>query len=130
MVMELLTQEMVDAGRELAQRLDQKKLPISAAFWLYFAEPDVWRLVIASVLVKESGPRKAYQLIQSELEATPETNQVISLSNISAVEPNNPLVSPLRALKKIKSIGTSEFKLSRSGVNGHFVEGAYIYKLT
>ena len=72
MVTETLSQEMIDAGRELTRRLDHR-LRISAALWLYLAEPDRWRLIIASPNVKETGPRKVYQLIQSELRSTHET---------------------------------------------------------
>ena len=128
MVTETLSQEMIDAGRELTQRLDRHNLPIAAAMWLYLSESDLWRLIIASPIVEECGPRRAYQLIQKELRAAPQKVQVISLGDISAVEPNSPLVSPFHGLKKVSSppVGV---RVSRSTFNGHFVEGAYIYKL-
>ena len=127
MVTETLSQEMIDAGRQLTGRLDHRLL-ISAALWLYLDEPDRWRLIIASPKVKETGPRKVYQLIQSVLRSTQVPFEVISLSDISAVEPDSPLVSPFRGLIKVSSppIGV---RVSRSTFNGHFVEGAYIYKL-
>ena len=128
MVMEPLSREMIDAGRELTQRLDQHNMPVSTALWLYLAESELWRLVIASSVVKNSGPRKAYQLIQSELRASPDEFQVISLSDISAVEPKSPLVSPFRGLSKVTA-PPIEKKLMRSLFNGVFVQGAYIYKL-
>ena len=129
MVMEPLSQEMIDVGLELTDRLEERKLPISFALWLYLSESALWSLIIASPIVEESGPRKAYQLIQKELQAAPETFDVISIADISAVEPNDPLVSPFRGLVKVAS-STVGKRLSRSTFNGHFVEGAYIYKLT
>ena len=129
MVMEPLSQDMIKAGRELLERLEDRVLPISWAFWLYLSEPDLWRLIVASPIVAESGPRKAYQLIQKELRAAPQMVHAISLSDISAVEPDNLLVAPFRGLNKLADLAFGK-TLVRSAFNGHFVEGAYIYKLT
>ena len=129
MVIDPLSEEMIQVGRKLTERLEEIHMPVGAALWLYFSEAEVWRLVIASPTVKEHGPKKAYGLIPAELRSAPDTFKSITLSEISAVEPDSPLVSPFHGLMKIQSppIGV---RLSRSTFNGVFVEGAYIYKLT
>ena len=128
MVIEPLSEQMIDVGRKLTERLEEIQMPVSALLWLYYSEAEVWRLVIASPIVVKSGPTKAYQLIQSELRAAPEKFQVIALSEISAVEPNGSLVSPFRGLSKVNTPTVGK-RLSRSTFNGRFVGGAYIYKL-
>ena len=129
MVIEPLSKEMICAGRKLTERLEKTQMPINASLWLYFSEAELWRLVIASTTVEALGPKKAYGIIQSELRAAPDLFQSISLSGISAVEPNSPLISPFRKVKRAPSppIGV---RVSRVTFNGVFVEGAYIYKLT
>ena len=129
MVIEPLSEEMIDQGRKLTERLEKTQMRVKASLWLYFSEAELWRLVIASPFVETHGPKEAYGLIQAELRSTPDMFQSITLSGISAVEPNNPLVSPFRGVMKVQSppIGV---RLSRSTFNGVFIEGAYIYKLT
>ena len=129
MVIDPLSEEMIQVGRKFTERLGEAQMPVGSSLWLYFSEAEVWRLVIASPTVKELGPKKAYTLIQAELRGSPDEFQSLSLSEISAVEPDSPLVSPFRKVTKVQSppIGV---KLLRSAFNGHFVEGAYIYKLS
>ncbi len=129
MVTEILSQEMMDVGRELTKRLDRNRLSITTALWLYSEDAERWRLIIASPVVNESGIRKAYQLIQSELRSAPETFRAISLGDISVVEPNNSLVSPFRGLAKIAAPPLGKM-LTSSSFNGVFIEAAFLYKLT
>lgn len=128
MVTETLSQEMIDVGRELTKRLDRSRLSITTALWLYSEDRERWRLIIASPAVSESGIRKAYQLVQSELTAAPETFRAISLGDISVVEPSNSLVSPFRGLPEITAPPLGKM-LRRSTINGVYVERAFLYKL-
>ena len=128
-VKEYLSPEMMDAGRELTLVLEDHEVDIHASLWLYLSESNVWRLIIASPIVSTSGPKGLYENIHTLIMETPQKFGDITLLDISAVEPNSPLVAPFRGLMKIQSppIGV---RLSRSTFNGVFVEGAYIYKLT
>ncbi len=62
-----LNREMIEAGEALIQRLDANKKDISAAIWVYYAEPNEWRLMLATPIVKAKGPLSAYKMIQSVL---------------------------------------------------------------
>ena len=130
--MEPLTREMIESGAELKNLLHRSSLPVSAILWFYRVESERWRLIIASPDVDKDGSMKAYEVIQSVIRESPEELPEITLSDISAIGLENSLVSRL-TLAKLESIaktGKGEgAKISKSGINGHYVESAYVYKI-
>ncbi len=128
-VKESLTNEMIDAGAELISRLDAAGFDLNAALWLYMEEPNAWRLILASLIVKKEGPNKAYKKIQSVMSKRPEERKVISLAQISAVRPDKPIVALLRKAVKTGN-GISGVRFSRNAVDGQFIEDSYIYRMT
>lgn len=42
LVKEILTKEMIDVGKDLAQQLTKTWLNVSAVFWLYIPESNIW----------------------------------------------------------------------------------------
>ena len=129
MVKEILTKEMIQAGADLVHRLDAAHLEVSASLWLYIPDANLWRLVIASPAVKAEGPKRVYQKIQSVLSQAPDDAYKVTLSDISAVEHTDPLVTLLRAAVKMGK-GISGRRFSRNTINGHFIEDAYLYRVT
>ncbi|MBI3325977.1 MAG: hypothetical protein HYZ81_04640 [Nitrospinae bacterium] len=125
MTKETLTKEMIQAGAELTRRLDAAGLVVSASFWLYIPEANLWRLLIVSPEVSTAGPKKVYQKIQSVLPQIPE----IALQDISVVEQTNPLVSLLRTAVRTGE-GISGIRFSKNTINGHFIEDVYIYRMS
>ena len=129
MVKEVLTEKMINAGAELIRKLDLTSLVVRSCLWFYLSESNTWRLIIASPEVARTGPRQVYGKIQSVLLDVPEGQRGMALSDISAVEDNDPLISLLRTAIKTGN-GISGIRFSRSTVNGQFIEDAYIYRLT
>jgi hypothetical protein len=128
-VKEILTQGMIETGAELTRLLDQAPLVVSASLWLYIPESNIWRLIIASPEVRTYGPKEVYQKIQPILSQILEEKLSIGLKDISVVENNNPLIALLRmAIRTGDSI--SGIRFSRNTINGHFIEDAYIYRMT
>ena len=128
-VKESLTNEMIEAGAELISRLDAAGFELNAGLWLYMEEPNSWRLILASPVVTRDGPNKAYKKIQSVLSKNSEDRNVIALANISAVEPDKPIIALLRKAVKIGN-GISGVRFSRNAVNGQNIEDSYIYRMT
>lgn len=119
---------MIEVGEGLTRALDKAKVPINGAFWLYLTESERWRLVFASRRVNEYGPRRMYEDIQRVL-ATYGVQKKLFLSDITVMETNAPLFVSLR--KAIKTgRGLTGIRFGQSSVNGHYVEDAYIYRLT
>jgi len=128
-VKEVLTKEMIEAGAELTRLLDQTPLVVSASLWLYIPESNIWRLIIVSPEVETSGPRKVYQKIQPVLSQILEEKPSIGLKDISVVENGNPLIALLRmAIRTGDDI--SGIRFSKNTISGHFIEDAYIYRMT
>ena len=95
-VKEVLTQEMVQAGAELTRRLDEAHLEVCASFWLYMPDKNLWRLIVASPAVRQDGPKKVYQQIQTILSKMSDQTWKIPLHDISVVEDGDPLIVSLR----------------------------------
>jgi hypothetical protein len=127
-VKEMLTQEMVQAGAELTRRLDEAHLEVCASFWLYMPDKNLWRLIVASPAVRQDGPKKVYQQIQTILSKMSDQTWKLPLYDISVVEDSDPFIASLRTSMGTKD-GISGRRFSRDTVNGHFIEDAYIYKM-
>lgn len=128
-VKEVLTKEMIEAGAELTRLLDQASLVVSASLWLYIPESNIWRLIIVSPEVKTYGPKKVYQKIQPVLSQILEEKPSIGLKDISVVESDNPFIALLRTAIRTGD-GISGIRFSKNTISGHFIEDAYIYRIT
>jgi hypothetical protein len=85
MYIKTLVEQDVQNGRKLIEAL-QKRLAISAAFWLNAEEANEWRLVIVSPLVSAGGARSAYHIVE---QAMADTGVSIPLENISVLSPTS-----------------------------------------
>lgn len=52
----ILTDEMIIAGKQYLQQIDTV-MPITACFWLYTQEAEVWRLYIVTPLIATEGQK-------------------------------------------------------------------------
>jgi hypothetical protein len=128
-VKESLSKEMIQAGADLTRRLDDARLRINASLWLYIPDSNLWRLIIASPAVREDGPKKVYQKIQSVLSKMAENELTIPLKDIRVIEDNDSLISLLRTAIRTGD-GIFGERFSKNTINGHFIEDAYIYRMT
>jgi len=128
MVKEQLTNEMVNAGRNLLKKLDLSDLEISSAFWFYMEDSEKWRLVISSPKVKMEGPKKVYLKVQNVLEKMEGGDVKLNLRDISVVEEDHSLIK-LIGKGVATGSGISEIRFSRNTINGHYIEDALIYRL-
>jgi len=65
MKLAFITERAFVQGWDLLVALEAEGFPVKAAFWSRVGEGEEWRLFIASPIVDEQGPLKAYQMIQS-----------------------------------------------------------------
>lgn len=113
-------------GRRKLIDLPASHFRVKAAFWLYLPESHEWRLVIATPLVDEEGPQATYRDIRAVLATNLHLN--LSLQNISAVSPKEPLVKAFQSAMKTAT-DASGVRLTRNTLNGTYVEDAYIYRV-
>ena len=128
-VKEQLTDDMIRAGAELTKGLDELQWPVLASLWLYGSEGGQWRLILASPRVTTDGPKKSYETIQAALAAIPGAKGILTLSSIGVADPKDSLITLLHvAIRTGPTIGGIRF--TRNVINGHFIEDAYIYRVS
>jgi hypothetical protein len=119
--------DMIDAGRALLARLDQVKFPVAAALWILRPDSGLWRLVIASPLVGSKGEHSVYEELWSHVNAL--QSPVLSLANISARDPSDPLITRLT-----KGFGSgpqvSGIHITGTAIQGVSFPDAYVYRVS
>ena len=126
LVTELLSEQMISAGAELIDKLDNSSCHVKAAFWMFVPEEKTWKFILSSPLVKEEGPRKYYKRIvdaNKEIEGN-----IISLNDISVSDINNQLIQLLKvAISTGDSI--SNIRFSKNAINGVLIDDTHIYRM-
>jgi len=123
----ILTDEMITVGKQFLQQIEEV-MPITASFWLYTQEAEVWRLYIATSLIATEGPRKVYDKLLNVLDAVQEHEDVMPAVCLYAADDNDHYVSLLRNVRLSDKLFDS--RLTGVGVNGSgYIEDAYIYRL-
>jgi len=127
-VRDTLTDEMILVGKKITEKLDDTGIKPNAAFWFFPVDGDVWKLIFASPLVRTEGPRKMYMKVHEAIADLPEDLPALALKDITVVNDRDQLVSLLK--KEIKTgSDLSDIRLSRSAINGTYIEDALIYRL-
>lgn len=128
LVMEVLSDEMIKAGKKLVQALDNIQAQVEAAFWIYYADERTWKLFISSELVKSDGPRSFYKKIMEASNKIENDTPIVSLHNVVATDKSNTFVNLLKL-----SISTGDeisgIRFSKNMINGIYIEDAYIYRM-
>ena len=127
-VKEPLRPEMEAAGKELTRRLDASGLELVASFWFFVSESSEWRLILATPMVDQAGPKAAYSAVQEALKSEPEQVGGLSLRNISVVSPTLPIVQLLRSAIKTEPTAIGSIRFTRSRINNVLIEDALIYR--
>jgi hypothetical protein len=118
----------MDFGRKIWHKLRTvQAFPVKGAFWLFQSELNEWRLLIATPLFDEIGPKKAYsQLWEITQGMHADTDQVLRIVLIS---PSFPLYQALRTVfGKTKSVEGA--RLGNTQVGGMYIDDAYLYEIS
>lgn len=126
LVTQVLSEQMIEAGAKLVERLDVVNSEVKSAFWLFSSEEKTWKLILASPLVDSEGPRDFYKKVflvnQTAIE-----EETVSLNDIRVTNINYQIVQLLKI-----AIGTDDgisgIRFSRNTINGMFIEDSYIYR--
>jgi len=127
LVIDPFTETMKGAGAELIDGLDKDGFEVTAALWFLRPETGTWRLILAMPVVNSEGPLKAYEQIQHVLAKFSQETQDLFLSNISAVESDDPLVDLFR--KALRKKGKGGVRFTRNAIDGIYIHDAYVYRV-
>lgn len=121
-----LTAGLIEGGERLLERLDAANIPVTAAFWHLSGDDTGWRLIVASPEVSQTGKLRFYGKTNAQLRTLGDTE--LSVSHVTAVRPDDPIVSLLR--RDIKTgQGISRIRLTGNVINGTLIPDALIYRL-
>lgn len=127
LVKEILPEKEIAVGEELLKRLDDAKLEVLAAYWVFNYEVGVWRLEFVSPQVESKGPLWFYAKVLSLLHDKNELTSRLGLGSINVSGTKYSFYKSLRATiqskKKLKGV-----HLDRIIVGGQLVD-LYLYRL-
>ena len=127
LVMDALSEQMIEAGAKLIERLDADDAEVKSAFWFFSSEDNKWKLIIASTLVGSEGPKKFYMRVIKANQTANAEEVVVSLHDIEVVNTNRQIVQLMKTIINTGN-GISGIRFSRNTINGVFIEDAYIYR--
>lgn len=123
-----LSKEMIAAGEELMRQLEQLRLDIDAALWLYDPENNSWKFMVASPEVKTKGPKKVYKQVQSALSRMVGSRDDFSLKDVTVRDSKDSFIQLLRS--GLRTVDDTPIRLYDGVIKGVPVGDAYIYRLT
>ncbi len=115
----------INAGKNLVNFLEKKGIEIAAALWYYSEESEVWRLMIATPLYDNLGPKEIYEKIQSILNEAGVSPR-ISIIDVTIVSPKDEIIRDIRSAVKIRS--NEGVRFSRSVLGRSYIYDALIYR--
>jgi hypothetical protein len=124
----VLTQEMILAGGSLVKSLDAAKLKAKVALWLFLPDICTYRLCLALIEVRTSGPKAIYKKIGAIEKKAPKDTPRIGIKDIAVMDDQSPLIIPFRYALRTGD-GIHGIRFSRNSVNGLYIEDAYIYRV-
>jgi len=122
-----LVERNIEDGIRLLEALDQADFQVSVALWLYVAEDEEWRFMVASPLVDQRGTKESYAFFQGVL-ARLFPPSGISLKQVSVVSPKHDLIKLFRGAVHTGP-GISGIRFTGNTINDVFIEDAYIYRM-
>lgn len=126
-VKEQLTDDMIEAGAQLTQKLDELGMQIPVAMWFFLTDINEWRLLFASPQLSSEGPQEVYKKIEEARKTLGARAEGLPLSEIGLIDTNNQLVQLLRVALRTGP-GVSRIRFSKNVVNGQFIDDALIYR--
>lgn len=123
----LLVNQSIEDGEKLVRELEAKNFPISAAFWRYLDEEELWRLVIVSPVVAREGPLRTYMQVSKLVDELGDSVQ-FGLSDITVM---SPLSSQFRDLRRtIEGAGAGRVRIASAAEmpRGLAFEDFYLYR--
>jgi hypothetical protein len=128
LVTELLSEQMISAGERLIDILDNFSCQVKAAFWMFSPEEKTWKLLLASPLVKQEGPRKYYKRIVDANKALESGGGIISLNDITVSDIDRQLIQLLQSTVPTDD-SISNIRFSKNTINGVFIDDVHIYRM-
>jgi|SRR5208283_3213666 hypothetical protein len=117
----------IDFGKALWHALRRnKKFRANGALWSFKSKSGEWHLVIATPLVDEIGPRKAYEELSDLTRRIPADSA--QLLRIELISPKQPFYQALRSVFG-KTASVEGARLGNTQIGGRYIDDAYLYEI-
>jgi hypothetical protein len=117
----------IDRGSQLLDSLEQAKLKVAVALWMFSPEYEDWRLVVSARRFDSMDPRDAYRFVHDSLAATGLTPE--KTPPVMILPTSDPFIRELRRLfAKTKSV--AGMRLGGQMIGDRFVQDAYVYRIS
>jgi hypothetical protein len=123
----VLDEGRIQAGIELIKRLDSSPLKPTKAFWMFYPDQSVWKLLVGGTKLGGKEIAQQYGLISKILSEMSRENNVLSFDDIKIIQPRDKVADALGAVFRVG--GLSTVRASRNMINGIYVDDALIYRL-
>ena len=123
----LLVSVDIPKGSEILRALDEAGLKVKVAAWMVLPEYEDWRIILASRIFDEVGPRKMYGLVHDALDRA---EFPVELRPPFVILPmTDPTIRELRRIfGKAKSV--EGIRLGGQMIGGRFIEDGYAYRIS
>ena len=127
-VMEPLTDAMVEAGAELIRKLDEAGMPPDIALWRFNRDVSEWRLLLSSPAIGTEGPRRMYEQIHVAIKELGDKASALPFLPVNLVAPHSDLVKHLKA-ETPTGPGLDRRRLRTRVSDGRYIDNALIYRV-
>jgi hypothetical protein len=129
MVITDIPDRLIDEGARVVEKLDHSGVAVTSAMWILFPDSEAWKLALSLPVVKKSGPRRGYELVQKALEELGLEVRGISLEDVTVLSPDDPLMRRLRGALK-KGLRVSPLWFKGNVIEGELFPDALVYRAT
>jgi hypothetical protein len=124
---EALTVTDIDFGKSLWHVLrGNKNFPADGALWLSRSESDAWHLLVATPIVDEIGPKKAYEKLSRITQRLSDHSE--QLLRVELISPQQPFYQALRSVFG-KTASVEGARLGNTQIGGRYIHDAYLYEI-
>ncbi len=125
MVTRTLVAEDIEKGRDVLKALDDSRIKVRSALWLYDSEATSWQLVLALPAVNKSGPLDTYRKIRKALE---KQHVDFPIWNIKVLRSTDDFPKLLRKAIKTPPDAIAGIRFRQNVIDNELIEDAYIYR--
>lgn len=123
-----LVEKDIKEGKILIRALDEAGFEVRAALWYYFEESEVWRLIIASPVYDNEGPKESYHKVLTVIKKIEKQHEGfgIFLTNTTVRSPDDELIKSLKSIPMASAMSGKRFR--HSVIDRTYVDDVYIYR--
>lgn len=118
----------IEDGERLIKELDKTDFGVHSSFWNYMENINEWRLIIATKLLRQFGPKESYGRLQKIIYSMKPLLS-FSLSNITVLADDNILIQVLSTVIKTKSDAINRIRMTNNNFKGIFINDILIYRM-